>query len=260
MTGICGYMSGGKTYTAVEMMMDDLMNGHIVCTNIFLKCRGVSSYLGCSCLEWKRNLYYLTDDPEECSQWHHVFFYDYSSYPCGSVRGNPHKVCIYIDEASSFFDSIEVSSSSKIKEFAAWVRHTEKRGQFIFPIVQFPSDLQKRFRQHCTEYIYCANSEKIRLPIVNLNLPKFFHNFILRATMSSDGEKVLSPTVWKRRDPRIYDCYNTAQQLVGTNFFTTQAHTFNRKKTSKWKIRLLIILALYYSTLCLCYLLRRVFS
>lgn len=133
MIGVIGYMSGGKSYFAVEHMLSRMREGHLVASNIVLNCQAVSDYLAIPCIWWKQLYYWLCDNPKG---YHHLSVDDYESYPHGSPRGSKtynQDICyIYLDEASSIFDSMTHSSDASIKKVATWCRHTEKRGQILF--------------------------------------------------------------------------------------------------------------------------------
>lgn len=222
MIGIIGNMSGGKTYTAVEYMLDNLLTGCIVCTNVKLKCQGVSDYLQIPCVLWKKNYYFLTEQP---NGYNHILINDYEHYPCGWPRGKPgyekHHVFIYYDEVSSVFDSLTHGTDRKIQEVAVWARHTEKRGQTLYLIMQFANELHKRLRTHITEYLSCTNSTNIRIPVFRTRLPWFLRGMIIRVRYSSDGETLLDSATWDPIKPLIYRCYDTAQIVFGQEFQTT---------------------------------------
>lgn len=220
MIAYCGYMSGGKTYSAVRKMLECLYNSEIVVSNVKLNCRGVTQYLMIPCLLWKQNYYILEEHGEQAHlPYHSIDIYDYYSYPCGSPRGRGNlRVNIFLDEASSYFDSIKQSGSAEIQDLAAWVRHTEKRGQYMYLIMQFMSDLQKRLRNHVHEIIICRNTSNIRLPLVKLPLPFFLRGYVLTTRFGADEKTQLERTQWTKIDRRIYDCYDTSQIVVGQQF------------------------------------------
>ena len=130
MVGIIGHMSGGKSYFAVEQMLKWLFSGHVVCSNIFLNCQAVTSYLGVPCVQWKRLYFRLVDNP---SRYHDLCISDYDSFPTGSPRGSSdydsRLVYLVFDEVSSIFDSMVHASDSSIQKVATWARHTHKPGQ-----------------------------------------------------------------------------------------------------------------------------------
>lgn len=211
-------MSGGKTYTAVEYALKNLADNQVVCSNIRLKCRGVTAYLSVPCVFWKRNYYYLTEQPKG---YHDLDISDYDNYPVGSFRGSggSKKVFIYYDEVTSVFDSLTSGSDARIKEVATWARQTEKRGQFLYLIMQFTNELHKRLRSHITEYITCVNTANIRLPFIKCRLPSFMRHYILRSTFGPDGETRITSAVWFYIDSRIFSCYDTGQIVFGSKVY-----------------------------------------
>lgn len=218
MIGITGYMSGGKSYFAVEHMLGQMYRGHRVVTNIQLQCRAVTDYLDLPCVIWKRLYYYLEEKP---SGYHHLPLHDYEAYPNGSPRGSAtydrDMVYCYLDEASSIFDSMVHASDGGIRAVATWARHTEKRGIKIFLIMQFASELHKRLRVHITEYVACTNSGTIRLPLVGWGLPAPLRRMTIRSRYMSDGETQIGRAQWFVLRPIIYRCYRTSQIVVGSS-------------------------------------------
>lgn len=223
MIGIVGYMSGGKSYYAVEKILDLLSLNHTILTNINLNCQAVTSYLGVSCVLWKRLYYFLSDDATEISKgrYHVLDLRDYDNYPCGSPRGSAtydaDMVYVFLDEASSVFDSMVTAADSSIKKVSAWARHTRKRGIEVVLLMQFPSELHKRLRIHIVEYIHCNNSNNIKLPVVGLGLPTFLCNLSIRQRYASDMVTPIGDASWCRFRPAVYRCYNTAQIVVGSS-------------------------------------------
>lgn len=218
MIGVTGYMSGGKSYFAVEHMLGQMFRGHRVVTNIKLCCQAVTEYLEIPCIVWKQLYYFLSDSP---AGYHQLLISDYSSYPSGSPRGSPTYerdiVFVYLDEVSSIFDSMVHASDGGIQAVATWARHTEKRGIRIFLIMQFASELHKRLRVHITEYIACTNSSTVKLPLVGFGLPRFLQGMTIRSRYLPDGETQIGRAQWFQMRPIIYRCYKTAQIVVGAS-------------------------------------------
>lgn len=219
MIGITGNMSGGKSYTAVEFLLSYLSRSHRVVSNIKLNCQGVTSYLCSPCVLWKPFVYLLENDDEFSGGYNCISLRDYNSYPCGSPRGSTNydsnKVFIFLDEISSVFDSMISSSDGGVQAVATWARHSEKRGQMIYLIMQFQSELHKRLRVHITEYIHCTNSSNILIPFTGLHLPPFLRQKIIRTHYMADGETVVGANHWFNLDSRVFNCYNTGQIVVG---------------------------------------------
>lgn len=218
MVGVIGFMSGGKSYFAVEQMLGKMASNHVVCSNIILNCRAVSSYLGVPCVCWKPLYYKLVDRP---SLYHEICVDHYEEYPQGSPRGSAtydrDMVFIFLDEASSLFDSMTAASDGGIRAVAAWARHTRKRGQEIFLLMQFASELHKRLRVHIVEYISCINSDTIKIPLLGTGLPSLLRGLSIRQRWLPDLKTPVGDSKWQRYNPKIYKCYNTSQIVVGSS-------------------------------------------
>lgn len=224
MIGIVGNMSGGKTYSAVHDMLQRIREGHIVVTNIELNPAGVSDYLGVDESVWIQQYFRLVDDEDADLSRHLLSSSDYESWPCGSPRGSStydrDMVYIYLDEVSSIFDAMTSGASESIKKVASWARHTEKRGQMLFLIMQFENELHKRLRVHITEYIFCRNMSQVKMPIFRFRLPKSLFNFVAQIHLLPDGETTLGSPNFLPLDPRVFACYRTAQIVVGSSSFS----------------------------------------
>lgn len=220
MIGVVGFMSSGKTYFAVEQMLFLLASNHTVVSNVRLKCQAVTKYLRVPCVMWKRLLYTLVDSDEVQLAYHAVRIDDYWAYPQGSPRGSSdydaNMVYVFLDEASSVFDSMVQARDSNIVKVATWARQTRKRGIEVVLLMQFASELNKRLRTHIVEYIYCNNSNNIKLPVVGMGLPAFLRNMSVRQRYSSDGVTPIGDSVWRRFRSEIYDCYTTSAIVVGS--------------------------------------------
>lgn len=254
MIGIVGFMSGGKSYYAVEKILDLLLQNHTVVTNISLNCQAVTSYLQVPCVLWKRLYYYLSDDPDylNAGHYHVIDLRDYEHYPCGSPRGSAtydaDMVYVFLDEASSVFDSMVHASDSGIVKVATWARHTRKRGIEVVLLMQFPSELNKRLRVHIVEYVHCNNSNNIKLPVVGLGLPAVLRNMSIRQRYASDLVTPIGDASWVRFRPSVYRCYNTAQIVVGSSMALMPHSTidFSSRNFKLALTRLYLLLAISF--------------
>lgn len=229
MIGIVGYMSGGKSYTACELMLNKMYQGHTVVSNIKLNCRAVTDYLGLPCLVWKKLYYRLSLDKEDLDEYHGILSDDYENYPAGSPRGTStyeqDKVYIFLDEVSSIFDSMMSAADGGVKAVASWARHTEKRGQMLYLIMQFPSELHKRLRVHITQYIQCINTSSVKIPLLGCGLPWFAKGMCIRIDYMPDLETQIGSAVWTKYNPKVFNCYQTSQIVVG---HTQSAYNLDR--------------------------------
>lgn len=220
MIGIVGNMSGGKSYSAVLDILNRVREGHVIVTNIELNLEACGDYLGIDPVQLRPFVWRIVDDDVEDLGDYQVRASDYDSWPCGSPRGSPtyerDLVYIYLDEVSSIFDAMTSGAAESIKSVAAWARHTEKRGQILYLIMQFENELHKRLRVHITEYIYCKNMSRVTIPVLRCHLPRALFNFIAQIHLMPDGETSLGSPGIVPLDKRVFACYKTAQIVVGS--------------------------------------------
>ena len=165
--GIYGHLGGGKTLTAVELMVDFLRLGWAVTTNIQLFHLGRLS-----------ERYRYIDDFANVDFW---------TLPVGAPRGSESKYrsVIVVDECAEFFDQYS-STSPQVKSFLSWLRHSSKRGQFVFLIVQQPEFIAKSLRLLINKWIVCLDLEQARLPILKIHAP-FCRPFVARRVFDKWG-------------------------------------------------------------------------
>lgn len=151
--GIYGHLGGGKSLTAVEISLWALSLGWSVTSNI--------------------KLFRLSSDQESRYTYLEDFEgVDFWSLPCGAPRGTPSffRSVIIIDECAEFFDQFS-SSSPVLKSFLSWLRHSSKRGQFVFLIVQKPEFIAKSLRLLINRWIICDDMYQFRLPVFKVRIP-----------------------------------------------------------------------------------------
>ena len=191
--GIYGHLGGGKSLTAVEISRWALSLGWSVTSNIQLfRCEGL-----------KGKFTYL-EEFEGVDFW---------SLPCGAPRGSsdPFRSVIVIDECAEFFDQYS-SSSPILKSFLSWLRHSSKRGQFVFLIVQKPEFIAKALRLLVNKWIICDDMEQFRLPVLKVRIP-FTSHFVARRVFDRMGN--LLSRGFNFADKRdIGRFYNTAQSIA----------------------------------------------
>ena len=191
--GIYGHLGGGKSLTAVELSLYYLSIGWSVTSNIQIR---VSSAVA--------DRYHFIQDFEGVDFW---------SLPCGAPRGSssPFRSVIVIDECAEFFDQYS-SSSPVLKRFLSWLRHSSKRGQFVFLIVQKPEFISKSLRLLINKWIVCDDMEQWRLPVFKVRLP-FTRNYVARRLFDRYGN--LLSRGFNFADKRIFGrYYNTAQSIA----------------------------------------------
>ena len=191
--GIYGLLGGGKTLTAVELMLDFLNSGHTVCSNISLNIKNKSNF-------------HLVDF-SSCDWW---------SLPVGAPRGSddPSRVAIFIDEAAEYFDQFSYSSY-QVKSFMSWLRHSSKQGQFVFLIVQNPDFLVRSARSLCHSWINVVDMRQFRIPVLRFRL-WFLSDYVYRRVFDKHGNLISRGLCFARKS-RIGRFYDTSQIINNTS-------------------------------------------
>lgn len=170
--GIYGHLGGGKTLTSVDIMLSVLpYENNRVYTNIKLRNLPV---------DWQKRVYYF-DDLRGVNGW---------SIPCGSPRGSGgnNRVFVMIDEVAEFFDQYS-NGSTITRQFLSWVRHSSKRGQWVFLIVQHPNFISADLRRLINWWIRCDDMDNFRVPVLRFKLP-FFGGTVKRVVIDRNFQVV----------------------------------------------------------------------
>lgn len=201
--GIYGHLGGGKTLSAVDIMVDFLKAGYTVVSNVQLN--NIDKFSG---------KYQFIDD------FHGV---DFWQLPCGAPRGSASlfRSLIVIDEAAEFMDQYS-SNSPVVKSFLSWLRHSSKRGQFVILIIQSPTFLVKSARTIVNRWIRCDDMAQIKLPILRIKNP-FCGDYVRRLVFDRDGN-IISRGLNLLSKSDIGRYYNTAQSIA------TEGKTFDAYK------------------------------
>lgn len=156
--GISGNLGGGKSLTAVSMLVDALSRGWFVVTNMDLNHDTLSAYLG-----YDSRQMVLRVDMDET---------DPLSWPAGSPRGSGGKkrVVVVLDEVAEWFDQYS-GSSQQVRGFLSWLRHSSKRGQDVILIVQRKEYLAKSLRILVARWVWCEDLAVWRVPVLRIRLP-----------------------------------------------------------------------------------------
>lgn len=191
--GIYGHLGGGKSLTAVELSVEFLRLGWSVTSNI--------------------QLYNIQDLKGKFSYIEDFATVDPWTLPCGASRGSsdPFRSVIVIDEVAEFFDQYS-SSSPLLKQFLSWLRHSSKRGQFVFLIVQQPEFIAKSLRLLVNKWIVCQDMQQSRLPFIKIR-PPFLGDFVLRRVFDKYGN-LISTGFNLAEKHTIGRYYNTAQSIA----------------------------------------------
>lgn len=190
--GIYGHLGGGKSLTAVELALCFLRDGHSVTSNIEI------FHLP------KNSKFTYIEDFDGVDFW---------SLPCGAPRGSssPFRSVIIIDECAEFFDQFS-STSPVLRSFLSWLRHSSKRGQFVFLIVQRPEFIAKSLRLLINKWIVCVDMEQFKLPILRCRIP-FTRSYVWRRVFDRYGNLISRGWNWAFK-PEIGYYYNTAQSIA----------------------------------------------
>lgn len=191
--GIFGHLGGGKSLTAVELSLYFLRLGWTVSSNI--------------------NIFHIENLKGKFTFYEDFDGVDFWSLPCGAPRGSrdTFRSVIVVDECAEYFDQYS-SNSPVLKRFLSWLRHSSKRGQFVFLIVQKPEFISKSLRLLINKWIVCDDMEQLRLPVIRCRLP-FTRNFVTRRIFDRYGNRISSGFNFiDKRD--IGRFYNTAQSVA----------------------------------------------
>ena len=223
--GIYGHLGGGKSLTAVELSVFFLSIGWDVTSNI--------------------EIFNL---PKICDRGKFTFKPDFEGLdfwelPCGAPRGSPDpfRSVIIIDECAEFFDQYS-SGSPYVKRFLSWLRHSSKRGQFVFLIVQKPEFINKSLRLLIQKWIVCDDMEQMRLPWFKCRIP-FTRGLVARRLFDRYGN-LLSRGFNFANKKEIGRYYNTAQSIAVEGRKTVyRSHTEENRRRINF---LTLLLVLYF--------------
>lgn len=198
--GITGNLGGGKTLSAVHFAVNAMRDFFFVCSNVTIDIDLVCAHYG----EHLRKLYQHidVDSPD----------FDPFKIPCGSPRGSGgrKRVLVILDECAEYFDQYSNARDFKVKKFWSWLRHSSKRSQDVFIIVQRPDYLNKVIRILVSRWMLVDDLAVWRLPVLKFRLP-FMKNYVVRNVYDRQGNRIsaasfISKSFWGQ-------FYNTAECL-----------------------------------------------
>lgn len=202
--GITGNLGGGKTLTAVQFAVESMRMGFFVCSNITLDIDRICLFYG----EFCRTLYkrISLDDP----------LFDPFKLPTGSPRGSGGKkrVLVILDECAEWIDQYSSAKNPSIARFWSWLRHSSKRSQDVFIIVQRPDYLNKVVRILISRWIWVNDLAVYKLPYLRIRIP-FCSGYVMRNIFDGSsrnrigGISLASKSHWGM-------FYNTAECLNAT--------------------------------------------
>lgn len=196
--GISGNLGGGKSLTAVSMIHDALARGWYIVTNMELNTALLSADLRFDVTRLIQRVDMDDSDP--------------MSWPCGSPRGSGgnKRVVVVLDEVAEWFDQYS-GTSSQVRSFLSWLRHSSKRGQDVMLIVQRKEYLAKSLRILVARWIWCEDLAVWRVPILRFRIP-FCRGLVMRSVTDRVGNVLqYLDVVSKSRFGRFY---STSQCLV----------------------------------------------
>lgn len=198
--GISGNLGGGKTLTAVQFAVEAMRMGFFVCSNITLNLDLICAHYGGFC----RSLYQhiSLDDP----------LFDPFKLPTGSPRGSGGKkrVLVILDEVAEWVDQYSSAKDPRINRFWSWLRHSSKRSQDVFIVVQRPDYLNKVVRILISRWIWVHDLAVFRLPVLKMRFP-FCGSLVMRNIF--DGQKNRIGSVSFANKSHWGQFYNTAECL-----------------------------------------------
>lgn len=198
--GITGNLGGGKSLTAVHFAVNAMRSGYFVVTNITLDVERLVLDFG----DYMRQLYLHVslDDPG----------FDPFKLPCGSPRGSGggKRVLVILDECAEWIDQYTSAKDPRIQRLWSWLRHSSKRSQDVFIIVQRPDYLNKVVRILVSRWIWVNDLAVWRLPVLKMRVP-FCGGLVMRNIYDKLGNRIgavscISKIRWGRY-------YNTAECL-----------------------------------------------
>jgi len=198
--GIVGGLGGGKTLSAVRFAVEGMIDGYFVVSNITLNLDAICREYG----EHLRGLYkhvnLSTDDP--------------FLFPCGDPRGSGGKrrVLVILDECAEYFDQYS-STKKEVIRFLSWLRHSSKRSQDVFFIIQSVTFLAKSNRVLVERWVTVTNMATYRLPGIRAKIP-FTSHLCVRNIFDKNNERVDWPSVIVKKEWGKF--YNTAECISVT--------------------------------------------
>lgn len=213
--GVVGKLGGGKSFSCVRMMLENLRLGMGVVSNIRLKedyllSRGINA-----------SKYRYLEDFGGVNPW---------TLPHGDLRGSGgrYRVIIVIDEAGEWLDSYSDArhKGTQLSDVASWLRQSDKLGQDVYFIVQFESLLHTRLRSIVHRWLYCFDLAKFRLPIVGVGLPPGLRQFIVVSEYDGLSRERITMH-WLPKSREVFEAYDTAAFFGGSFAASSSAQSLD---------------------------------
>lgn len=228
--GITGNLGGGKSLSAVQYAVDSMSRGYFVVSNIRLDVDRIANFYG----DFTRKLYQhiSLDDPN----------FDPFKLPCGSPRGSGGKkrVLVILDECAEWVDQYSSAKDPRISRLWSWLRHSSKRSQDVFIIVQRPDYLNKVIRILITRWIWVHDLAVWRIPVLKMRFP-FMSGFVMRNVFDNMKNRIgavsfASKSYWGQ-------FYNTAECLNSDGATYCSEYELPEKKSHPFVVLYLLMLS-----------------
>ena len=233
--GITGNLGGGKSLTAVWFAVRAIQQGYFVCSNITLKETALKRFIG----DYALNLYQHIsfDDPN----------FDPFKLPCGSPRGRggDKRVLVILDECAEWIDQYSSAKDPRISRFWSWLRHSSKRSQDVFIIVQRPDYLNKVVRILISRWVMVADLATYRLPVLRCRFP-FMGGFVMRNVYDRSGTRIGGVSFIRKAQWGLF--YDTAECLNNLGAQYNTEYTRPRIKNRSW---LFFVVVYFFSLVAL---------
>lgn len=196
-TIVQGKVGDGKSYHMTTLIVDHLLRGGVVATNLNLDLNRIRK-------NFHRRLFdrqYLHISAESSP----------FEIPRGDFRGRGfRRVMVVLDEALNWFASQGGAKDDRKATWGEWLRQSDKLGQDVYFIAQNFERAAKWIRELSQTLISIANLRNISL--FKMPFGKWFHLKKLYAVSTFDvrAESLISWSL-KVIEARYYQCYDTSQ-------------------------------------------------
>lgn len=193
-----GKLGSGKSYDCVRMMVQHILSGGAVRTNISLSIPQISAAFGRRLAPWQYGTLSERDDP--------------ALIPTGDRRGHgKRRTLVVLDEALNWFESSTAKDDTRRESWGRWLRQSDKLGQDVYFIAQNFERAAKWIRelaQVCIEMIPFRGMSWMGIPWGKLPM---FRNVYSRRVWDVRSKSVLTWSLHKysRFYWRFYDTSET---------------------------------------------------
>lgn len=200
---VSGKIGSGKSHDVTRRIIEHLLNGGIVATNMALSKSSIEKIYKCRLSPRQFLRVSENDNP--------------ASIPRGDLRGHgSRRVMVVLDEALNWFQSAASSREDTRKsDWSSWLRQSDKLGQHVIFIAQNFERAAKWIRelaQVAREVVSIRDLRVLRVPVGKLlGLSSFY--FVRTWDVRSACQ--LS-TDFHKYSRRVWECYDTSE-LYGFN-------------------------------------------